>query len=110
MKKKIILSVMLIIISVILIISAISLTKKMVINKRETTFVTASTKFFNSYMSGIKGVDEVVITLEMLETAVSEQDEEYDLSSLKKCSSDSKIAFRIEKGNLIKQKVQLNCK
>lgn len=76
---------------------------------REKAIITAGEKFYEKYMSSVTGVSEAEVTLEMLQNAAEKYDEDYDLSLLKKCESNTKVLFVIDEGEITDQTVELNC-
>ena len=77
-------------------------------NKRDkdNIFEAATKKYYESNFKGLIGVDEVQITLEDL----LDSDEEYNISSIKKCNPKSKVIYSFENGSIVGTNIHLDCK
>lgn len=61
-------------------------------------------------MSGLIGLNEAEISLDMLKKNQEKSNQKYDLSKLDKCKGTTKILLTIKNGKISKEKVLLNCK
>lgn len=79
-------------------------------SSKEKQFKKYAKEYYESYMKMINNVDEVTITLGDLKNASSE--EEYNLNKLKKCETNSKITFEVDKETkeIKNEKIELKCK
>ena len=77
-------------------------------NKKEIFKENAKT-YYENHMKMVNNIDSVTISLEDLKNAETEDD--YDLSKLKKCKTNSKITFYLDKEtkNIKNEKIELNC-
>lgn len=107
--KKIIFIILGSIAVIALIIIGIVLFSKGSTKKREQDFEKAARSYYDSYMSGLIGVDKADITIQMLENVISEKKEKYNIKSLKKCDVKSLITFTIVDGKITDQVMNLNC-
>lgn len=78
--------------------------------QREEALAKAGEEYYEKYMSGLVGLDEPIITIEMLEKSNDENDTNFDLSLLKKCDKDSKVTFTLINGKIEDKEIELNCK
>ncbi len=76
---------------------------------RETALITAGKQYYEKYMSGVTGVNEAEITITMLQTAIDQNSDDYDLSLFDKCESDTKVLLTLEDGEITDETVELNC-
>ena len=76
---------------------------------REEALITAGKEYYEKYMSGVTGVNEAEITVEMLQTMIDQNDDDYDLSLFEKCESDTKVLLTLEDGKITDETVELNC-
>ncbi len=76
---------------------------------REEALITAGKEYYEKYMSGVTGVNEAEITVEMLQTMIDQNDDDYDLSLFEKCESDTKVLLTLEDGEITDETVELNC-
>ena len=77
---------------------------------REKALIDAGESYYEQHMSGVIGLDEASITLEMLKKAVINSNDKYDLTLLDKCKNDTKVVFTLKDGKIKSQKVTLKCK
>lgn len=76
---------------------------------REKLFKEYAKTYYENHMKILENIDSATITLQDLKNASDEDG--YDLSKLKKCKSNSKITFYINKQtkNIENEKIELNC-
>lgn len=79
-------------------------------NKRKTQLKNAGTDYYQTYMSGVSGINKAEVTLEMLKKANSSGDKEYKLKSLDDCDGSTKITFTIEKNEITGEEYEIKCK
>lgn len=107
--KKIIFISLGIVAVIVLVVIGILLFSKVSTKKREQDFEKAARSYYDSYMSGLVGVDKANVTIEMLENVVKEKNEKYNIKSLKKCDVKSLITFTIVDGKITDKVMNLNC-
>lgn len=76
---------------------------------REKAIITAGKEYYEKYMSRVTGLNEAEITVAMLQTAIDQNDDDYDLSLLDKCETDTKVLLTLEDGKITDETVELNC-
>ncbi len=77
----------------------------------EKKMITASTSYFEDYMSTNSSSSVYIVTLDMLNKA-NEEGDEYDLKGLEKCSKQTtltRITIDFNTGKAAKTEVELNC-
>lgn len=76
---------------------------------KEKIFEKYAKEYYENHMKMINNVDYVTITLDDLKNA--ETEDNYDLRKLKKCKTNSKIIFYLDKQtkNIINKKIELEC-
>lgn len=77
--------------------------------KQKEQLEEASRSYYEKYMSGVKGSNEAVVTLEMLNKAKETNNDDYKLSALKGCKSHSKVTFTVSDEGLVDPKFELAC-
>lgn len=105
--KKIIIIVLILLVILTLGYVAIKGINKTKSSKQIKDFEDYAVKYYNEYMSGLFGTNEVVISLKSLRKISEKQN--YDLSSLKKCDENSSIIFTIDNKKIINKKIDLKC-
>ena len=78
-------------------------------NKRKTQLKNAGTDYYQTYMSGVSGIDKADVTLYMLKKANNSGNKEYKLKSLEGCKGSTKITFTIEKNKITGEEYELKC-
>lgn len=76
---------------------------------REAALITAGKEYYEKYMSRVTGLNEAEITVEMLQTAIDQNNDDYDLSLLDKCEPTTKVLLTLEDGEITDETVELNC-
>jgi len=76
---------------------------------REKALITAGKEYYEKYMSRVTGLNEAEITVAMLQNAIDQNDDDYDLSLLDKCDSDTKVLLTLEDGKITDETVELIC-
>ncbi len=78
-------------------------------SNKEKTFEKYAKQYYENHMKMVNNIESVTITLSDLKNASDE--DEYDLSNLKKCKDNSKIIFYINKEtkNIENKKIELEC-
>lgn len=76
---------------------------------REEALITAGKEYYEKYMSNVLGSTEAEITIDMLQKAIDQNDDDYDLSLLDKCETDTKVLLTLEDGKITDETVELNC-
>ncbi len=78
-------------------------------SNKEKLFKQYAKTYYENHMKMVNNIDSVTISLEDLKNAETEDD--YDLSKLKKCKTNSKITFYLDKEtkNIKNEKIELNC-
>lgn len=110
MKKKLIIIVIILVLVLVGLLVGFKIYNKNLDAKREKQFVEAATKYYDSYMSTIIGVDSSIVSLDMLRNAIEKNDETYEIDSLKECNKNSEVIFTLEKGKITDKKININCK
>ena len=110
MKKKVIIILISVIVIAGLIIGGLYFYKKNREEVRSKELEVAATKYYESHMSNIKGIDTAEITLKMINSAAKTNEEKYEISSLKNCKEDSKAILTISKDKVKNVEISLNCK
>lgn len=77
---------------------------------REEALINAGKEYYEEYMSNVTGLNEALVTVEMLQKVVETNDADYDLSLLEKCENDTKVSFTLVDGEITDETVELNCK
>lgn len=76
---------------------------------REAALITAGKEYYEKYMSRVTGLNEAEITVAMLQTAIDQNNDDYDLSLLDKCEPTTKVLLTLEDGEITDETVELNC-
>lgn len=108
--KKIIIIISSIIVCIVLIVLGVVLYNKNLEKKRNNELETAAKKYYELHMSNIKGLDQAEISLRMIRYVKDNKNEEYEISSLKKCNEDSKVILSLSNDKIKNVKISLNCK
>lgn len=69
----------------------------------------AGRHYYEKYMSSLTGVDEVEISLGMLNKVNEQTDADYNLKALKNCKDSTQVIFTIKDGKIAEAKYELNC-
>ena len=77
--------------------------------KREEIIINAGKIYYEKYMSNVSGVNQVEITLEMLNNSSDNEGKPFNLMHLGKCKKDTKVTLNIENKKIKNYKVTLNC-
>ncbi|HPF83339.1 MAG TPA: hypothetical protein PLV83_04165 [Bacilli bacterium] len=102
-KRKIVLSVLLVLLLIIL----VSFVAERYKNKRRNDFIKAAENHYEKHMKGVNGVNNHIVTLDMLQKA---NDKNFSIKSLKKCDKNSSVTFIIKNKKVTNKKIKLNCK
>ena len=78
--------------------------------KQKKQLEEAGKTYYEKYMSGVKGSNEAVISLGMLEKAKETNKDEYKIKALKNCDSETKVTFTITEKGLEDPIFELSCK
>lgn len=108
--KKIVIIISSIIVCTLLIVLGIVLYNKNLEKKRNNELEVAAKKYYELHMSNIKGLDAAEISLKMIKYVQENKNEEYKISSLKKCNENSLALLTLEDNNVKSIKITLNCK
>lgn len=107
--KKIIILVVGIIVVILLIIGGIFLFKKLAEQQRNEDFEIATQKYYDDYMAALYGSDESVVTLKAIRNVIDDGAKDYNIKSLKKCSDDSSVTFKLENRKIVERVFDLKC-
>jgi hypothetical protein len=82
------------------------------VDKKEETIKKHATDYYETFMQGVSGRDEAVITLKDLKDANKNLNKSYDLKDVEECEDNSEIKLSIKKGTnkVTKYKYNLKCK
>lgn len=113
-KSKRIKAILIVVVSLVIvvaIVAGIMLKLNSVSNEdREAALITAGKDYYEKYMSRVTGLNEAEITVAMLQTAIDQNNDDYDLSLLDKCEPTTKVLLTLEDGEITDETVELNCK
>ncbi len=65
--------------------------------------------YYENYTVKIDGVDEYIVSIEMLERMNEYNSNKYDLSKLDKCKKTSSVNIKVENDNIKEYEFSLNC-
>ena len=109
-KKTIIIIVICVLVALAAVIASFKIYNKNLDIRRNNEMEVAATKYYDNYMSTLKGIDNAEVTLGMINKVVKEKNAKYDIKSLKKCSDDTKANLKISAGKVKNIEISLNCK
>lgn len=109
-KKNIIITITCVLILIVILIVSVLVYNKNLNTKRISEMQEAATKYYDNYMSTLKGIDNAEVTLGMINKVIKEKNAKYDIKSLKKCSDDTKADLKISLGKVKNIEISLNCK
>jgi flagellar basal body-associated protein FliL len=112
-KSKKIKTILIVIVSLVIVVAiviGIILKLNSVSNEdREAALITAGKEYYEKYMSRVTGLNEAEITVAMLQTAIEQNNDDYDLSLLDKCEPTTKVLLTLEDGEITDETIELNC-